>query len=285
MRVVEDITALASALTGGTGAVALIFAEDRAELASTVDHALACGFPSVAVIDASGTAAALDAPDGCLALPLDFHDSADVAAILNALMTALDGRWVHFCFNGEYIFYPFRETRSIEDVTVFMEEERRSAVAGYVIDLYAADLDRHPDGIDRDSARFDRTGYFGLQRHDGASPLERQFDIYGGLRWRYEEHVPWTERRIDRVALFKAARGLEIDAGYQLSEPEMNTISCPWHHNLTVAVTSFRAAKALRHNPRSAEAISSFAAPQSARFSWNSGQLMTLGFFEPGQWL
>ncbi|NCU20168.1 hypothetical protein EOM89_05410, partial [Candidatus Falkowbacteria bacterium] len=62
------------------------------------------------------------------------------------------------------------------------------------------------------------------------------------------------------------------------------TYSCPWHHNLTAAVVSFRVAKALKANPGSSHAIASFRWAGSQRFDWQSQQLMDLGLMEPGQW-
>ena len=93
-----------------------------------------------------------------------------------------------------------------------------------------------------------------------------------------------AQRRIDRVALFQSLRGLKFQPDFTFNRPEFNTISCPWHHNLTASVCSFRAAKALRHNPGSRHAISSFRWPGSEQFKWHSQQLMDLGFMEPGQW-
>ncbi|MEM6307580.1 MAG: hypothetical protein AAF701_06320, partial [Pseudomonadota bacterium] len=60
--------------------------------------------------------------------------------------------------------------------------------------------------------------------------------------------------------------------------------SCPWHHSLTGAVCSFRAAKALRHNPNSRYAIHNFRWHNTVPFRWSSVQLMEMGLMEPGQW-
>ena len=72
-----------------------------------------------------------------------------------------------------------------------------------------------------------------------------------------------AQRRIDRVALFQSLRGLKFQPDFTFNLPEFNTISCPWHHTLTASVCSFQAAKALRHNPGSRHAISSFRWPGS----------------------
>lgn len=58
----------------------------------------------------------------------------------------------------------------------------------------------------------------------------------------------------------------------------------PWHRSPTVAIASFRAAKALRRNPASRETIGGFDWPGASRFDWHSRQLLDLGLIEPGQW-
>ena len=77
---------------------------------------------------------------------------------------------------------------------------------------------------------------------------------------------------------------MQLRRDHTFSEPEYNTYACPWHNNLTAAVMSFRAAKALRRNPGSRDAIASFAWHNSVPFEWRSQQLLDLGLMEPGQW-
>ncbi|MEM7489578.1 MAG: hypothetical protein AAF390_10700, partial [Pseudomonadota bacterium] len=135
-------------------------------------------------------------------------------------------------------------------------------------------------------AWLDESGYYALARwdDDAGAALDRQLDFFGGLRWRFEEHVPWEKRRIDRVALFRAEKGLRLLPGHVLSEPEMNTYACPWHHSMTASIASFRAAKALATNPGSRAAIPGFRWDGSIPFEWRAQQLMDLGLMEPGQW-
>ncbi len=140
----------------------------------------------------------------------------------------------------------------MRDLLAFHTEERREAMLAYVIDLYAGDLGRHGNAVSLDDALLDRSGYYALARKDEAkawAPKERQLDFFGGLRWRFEEHIPWTRRKIDRIAIFKAKKGTEAAADFTFTEEELNTYACPWHNNLTAAVCSFRTAKALRTNP------------------------------------
>jgi hypothetical protein len=215
-----------------------------------------------------------------------FADDALVAAV-NAVIDAAAGQWVYYGYNAEYLFHPFRETRSIREMIAFHTEERREAALAFVVDLYAGDLSAAPNGVSRADAHLDRSGYHAHPRKDesrGWAEKDRQIDAFGGLRWRFEEHIPPARRRIDRVALFRAKPGLRLRPDFTLTDDEMNTCACPWHHNITLAVASFRAAKALRTNPGSRDAIATFRWRDSVPFRWHSQQLMDLGLMEPGQW-
>ncbi|MEM1005819.1 MAG: hypothetical protein AAGK26_10565, partial [Pseudomonadota bacterium] len=134
-------------------------------------------------------------------------------------------------------------------------------------------------------AMLDSTGYYAHARHDKSGrPLERQLDMSGGLRWRFEDHIPYERRRIDRIALFRSQKSVTLLPDHTFDDPEYNTYSCPWHHNLTAAICSFRAAKALKGNAGSTFDIPSFRWCNSVPFEWNSRQLLDLGLIEPGQW-
>ena len=268
------------------GPVALIFVEDEIEVVSTIRHHARCGFKTLVVL----------APEG-LALPEDLraeihlvrHDTLAEAATetaVNAMIEAAPGVWFYYCYNAEYLFYPFCESRSVSEMLAFHAEERRDAMLTYVIDLYAADLGRHPDAVSLKEACLDKSGYYALGRHDPDTghPVERQLNFYGGLRWRFEEHIPEQRRRIDRIALFRAKKGLHLLPGHLFDDPEYNTYSCPWHHNLTAAIASFRTAKALKRNAGSTYDIPTFRWHNSIPFEWNSQQLLDLGLMEPGQW-
>jgi hypothetical protein len=282
-RSVEDfITRGQAALAKGP--VALIFAEDDCLLPETVSHHLSLGFAQVVLL----LPESLEAPrpaDGLSVVTCDTHGQNAMAGAVTRLGAASPAAsWLYWGYNAEFLFFPFCETRRIGEFLAFHTEERRSAVMCYVVDLYADDLDRFPDAVSMETAMFDRSGYFAAQRFRDGKPLTRQMDIFGGIRWRFEEHVPWARRRIDRAALFRPAKGLELRADLTFSDEEMNTVACPWHNNMTGAVASFRAARALRTNPGSKWAIPSFTWPGSAKFDWSSKQLLELGMMESGQW-
>lgn len=270
------------------GPLALILVEDLVEVDTTIRHHRAAGFSEIVVL----------APPE-LRLPADIAEKvsrvsyrmgepqATTRAVNTVIAAAPEGTWLFYCYNAEYLFHPFCETRNVRELLTFHADERRSAMLTYVIDLYAADLSRAPDAVSLTDAHLDRTGYYALSRPDPAHPdrkMERQLDFFGGVRWRFEEHVPKQRRRIDRISLFRTRRGLELREDHTLNDEEMNTYACPWHNNLTAALCSFRAAKALRTNAGSRYDIPTFKWQNSVPFSWHSQQLMDLGLMEPGQW-
>lgn len=274
----------------GKGPFAILIAEDRVELASSLDHLHSLAFKAIFVV-APSEIEVPDAPKTSKSLQhVICHPSrapGATQAVVNALIEKVPGHWLHYCYNGEYLFYPFCEDRTVGELVTWVMEERREAVLTYVIDLYAGDLTAHPNAVDLDGALLDSSGYYAETRKGGAEGedvMERQLNFYGGLRWRFEEHVAKPKRKIDRVGLFQAKPGLRLREDHTLSDEEYNTYACPWHHSLSAAICSFRVAKALRTNPGSRHDIPDFRWHKSVQFHWSSMQLMELGLMEPGQW-
>ncbi|WP_347311501.1 glycosyltransferase family 2 protein [Defluviimonas sp. SAOS-178_SWC] len=270
------------------GPVALVFAEDAVEIASTVTHHAAAGFREVVVFLPEGIDIPATVEAAAQWVRHDTHAPQALETAVNALIAIAPATtWLYYCYNAEYLFFPFCETRSVGELLTFHAEERRDAMLTYVVDLYAPDLGRAPNAVSLDEAMLDRSGYYAQARRDPANhnhPKERQLDFFGGLRWRFEEHIPKARRKIDRIALFRPQAGLRLRPDHTFSIEEYNTYACPWHHNLTAAVASFRAAKALATNPGSKFDIQGFTWRNSAKFDWHSQQLMDLGLMEPGQW-
>ena len=270
------------------GPIAILLFEDDAETVSTLEHHLRAGFRHILAL--SPEPLALPEPlarnPKISNLRLNTRALAAYADAVTQVSGAVpEGTWLYYGFNAEYLFYPFSETRSVGELLAFHTEERRAAMLGYVIDLYAPDLSRNPDAVNRAEAMFDRIGYYALGRKNAAGDfLERQLDFHGGLRWRFDEHITPDRRRIDRIPLFRARNDLRLLPDHRFNDEEYNTYSCPWHHNLTCAIASFRVAKALALNPRSRDDVKSFTWRNSERFDWTSQQLMELGLMEPGQW-
>ena len=271
------------------GPIALVLIEDDSAVAQTLEHHLRAGFKLILALSPEPLPAQVIPEAGVGKIVNLQHDCRRAQAHTEAVNTAIQAvptdTWLYYGYNAEFLFYPFSEHRTVGEMLAFHAEERRRAMLTYVIDLYASDLGRFPDAVSLDQAMFDRTGYFALGRPDrNGRYRERQLDFHGGLRWRFEEHIPHDRRRIDRIALFRTEPGLRLLPDHRLNIEEYNTYACPWHHNLTAAIASFRVAKALARNPGSRAQINTFAWRNSQAFRWNSQQLMDFGLMEPGQW-
>ncbi len=269
------------------GPIALVIAEDEIELDTTLRHHQQLGFHAIVVFVSELWKMPPDLEGKVHRVTVDMTQDAVTSTIVNRVIAAAPEQWIYYCYNAEYLFYPYCETRAIGEMLAYHTEERRDAMLTYVIDLYAADLDRCPNAVSLDEAHLDRSGYYALARNDPENhnhPRERQLNFYGGLRWRFEEHVPQERRKIDRIGIFRAKPGLKLREDHTLSDEEYNTYACPWHNNLTASIVSFRTAKALKTNPGSKYDIRSFKWHNSTPFEWHSRQLLDLGLMEPGQW-
>lgn len=271
----------------GGGPVAVIMAEDGCEVEATLRHHQRAGFSTVVLLAPPQIALSPAAEAGVHRVDHDVHAEGALVDAVNALIDALPGVWLFYCHNAEFLFHPFCETRNVQELIAFQTEERREAVLTYVVDLYAGDLARFPNAVSLTEAHLDKSGYYAQSRPDPADHArqkDRQLDFFGGLRWRFEEHIAPKRRKIDRICLFKTKPGLSLQRDYTLSDEEMNTYACRWHNNVTTALVSFRTAKALRTNPGSRFDIHTFLWRNSTPFDWHSQQLMDLGLMEPGQW-
>jgi hypothetical protein len=278
MRAVPDLA---------KGPLAIILVEDEIEVATTLRHHIQSGFAEVLALMPSTMQLPADLQARVHRIDCDVTPEGAARDAINRIIAGVPGAWMYYCYNAEYLFFPFCETRTIGEMLAFHSEERRDAMLAYVVDLYADDLTQFPNAVSLDRAHLDRSGYYALARNDTAEPhhpKERQLDFFGGLRWRFEEHVPPTRRKIDRIALFRSKPGLTLRDDDTFSDEEYNTYACPWHNNLTATVCSFRAAKALKRNPGSSPDIDTFKWHNSERFDWHSRQLLDLGLMEPGQW-
>ncbi|PID36104.1 MAG: hypothetical protein CR993_07045 [Rhodobacterales bacterium] len=266
------------------GPIALLFIEDLVEAESTIRYHLVSGFRQVVIFAPPELELPVDLAGRVHRIRYSMAPPDALTRAVNAVIEKAPGQWLYYGFNAEYLFHPFCESRNVAEMLAFHAEERRDAMLTYVVDIYAGDLEQHPNAVALNDAWLDKSGYYALGRKDGAEFKERQLDFFGGLRWRFEEHIAPERRRIDRIALFRAKPGLRLLPDHRFNDEEYNTYACPWHNNITAAIASFRAAKALKTNAGSTFDIQSFKWHNSVRFEWNSQQLMDLGLMEPGQW-
>jgi len=267
------------------GPMAMIFVEDDVEVAATIRHHISARFDPIVVFCPAEITIPAALASKIDVIEQDSHRFDGLEPTVNRMIKAVPGIWMYYCYNAEFLFHPFNETRTVGEMLAFHTEERRDAMLTYVVDLYAGDLETTPNAVSIPDAYLDKSGYYALTRKDKwNNHIERQMDFFGGLRWRFEEHIPSPRRKIDRISLFRSKSGLELVAGHQFNDDEYNTYACPWHHNLTATICSFRTAKALKRNPGSKYDIDTFKWHNSAKFDWHSQQLLDLGLMEPGQW-
>ena len=233
------------------GPIALILVEDLVEVDTTIRHHQLQGFREILVFAPDALDLPSDVEKAIRRIPFDTGREGATERAVNAIIAAAPGLWMYYCYNAEFLFFPFSENRTVGEMLAFHTEERRDAMLTYVVDLYATDLTSFPNAVSLEYAYFDRLGYYSLKREGADGPKDRQLDFFGGLRWRFEEHVPWTRRRIDRIGLFRAKPGLKLRADHTFNDEEYNTYDCGWHNNMTATICSFRTAKALRSNPGS----------------------------------
>jgi len=269
--------------------IALVFVEDNVEVDSTLRHLQGLGFKRVVGFMPDAQELAEDLAESTLRVTYDIASDDRVETAINALTKAAPDLWFFYCYNAEYLFFPFCETRNIAEMLTFHREERRWSMLSYVIDLYAGHLDESSNPVSVDDAHMDRSGYYASSRLDPNNhnhPKDRQLNFYGGLKWRFEEHIPITRQRIDRISIFRrhVDDDLVMDRDQLFNIEEYNTYACEWHNNLTACVMSFRTAKALKRNPGSTHEIPNFKWSNSVKFNWHSQQLLELGLMETGQW-
>ncbi|MDO5631315.1 MAG: hypothetical protein Q4G22_05685 [Paracoccus sp. (in: a-proteobacteria)] len=268
------------------GPLALILCEDRVLVVETLRHHLDLGFRHVLALSPETPDIPDDMATRVTCLTWDARAPGSHAGAVNAVNDAVPaGTWLYYGFNAEFLFYPFCESRSVVELLTFHAEERRNAMLICTVDLYNPDAAQTGAAVNPERAQFDGRGYFSLVRPlpDGSYD-DSHIDIFGGPRWRHEEHIPPASRPLNRPALFRSAPGLRLRADHRFNLPDYNTLSCPWHHNLTGAVASFRLAKGLMANPNTREVARNLAGPASIDFQWTSRQLLDLGLMEPGQW-
>ncbi len=271
----------------GKGPIAVILVEDLVEVDTTIRHHQQLGFAQVLVFAPVELKLPSTLEKSIQRITFDIHQENATSVVMDRLNDAATGQWLFYCYNAEYLFYPFCETRTVGEMLAYHTEERRDAVLTYVVDLYASDLNEFPNAVSLEDAHMDKSGYYALARNDPDNhnhPKERQLDFFGGLRWRFEEHIPVKRRKIDRIALFRAKEDLRLREDHTFNDEEYNTYACPWHHNITATIASFRTAKALKLNPGSTFDIHTFKWHNSTEFEWHSQQLLDLGLMEPGQW-
>ncbi len=272
-------SAAAGSLSGGP--LAVVLAEQRYMVRETVARMLRLG--AAAVIVAGTETADLfreGLPEGARVIPVraDLDRPGGAAAVLNAVGARWPGRWIAWAFNGEFLFFPWCETRVLADITTFLAEERRRILYCYALDLYADPLPADGTAPEEAGLRMDVSGYHAFPKEQG------WLDVYGGLGWRFEGMIPAAQQHIGRASLYRSDPEVPLGPELRFAKLAYASVSCPWHHNPTGAVMSLRRARQLFANPGFEAVRRKLVWAGSRPFDWSSAQLLELGMIEPGQW-
>ena len=154
----------------GKGPIAVMIAEDGVAVSATAAHLLGLNFRKLVLLAPAeleeANAIQAELGDRVVLVRHPTRQAETVTRAVNAAIAIAPGEWLHYCFNGEFLFFPFAESRSIGEATTFATEERRASILTYVIDLYAADLTTHPGAVSLETAYLDRSGYYAESRRN-----------------------------------------------------------------------------------------------------------------------
>ncbi|MGR3473456.1 MAG: hypothetical protein ACU0CJ_03995, partial [Sulfitobacter sp.] len=116
------------------GPIAMILVEDEVEVDTTLRHHQQAGFDSVVALMPPAFDLPRDLQDSVLRVDYDTTAEAALEAAVNRMIAAVPGQWLYYCYNAEYLFHPFSETRNVKELLAFHGEERRDAMLAYVVD-------------------------------------------------------------------------------------------------------------------------------------------------------
>lgn len=257
-----------------SGPVAVVLCESPRQANTTVARVAEQGAGAIIVVGDAG-----EVDTGKAALVRIAEDPGRHAyRVLNAVLTALTDRWVLWMWGGEYLVFPFCETRTLSELTSFLQDERRKVMCTYTLDLYGIDMPRPGQAPWQADLSFDRIGYQPFP--DGDNGL----NLYGGLAWRFEELSPGDMHQLTRPSLVRVQRGATLDRNWRFNDPDLDSVSCPWHHSPTGAIMSLRRTWRIMAHAGFTDVAGDLMWQGSTRFDWTSRQLLELGMIEPGQW-
>ncbi|MEM1297766.1 MAG: hypothetical protein AAGH68_00705 [Pseudomonadota bacterium] len=257
------------------GVVAVVLSEQVLHATESARWLAARGASAVIDLGAGVDAAEVDCPVVTIE---ERPAERGLADQMNLLIDALDGRWVTWLWAGEFLFYPFCETRALADLTAFLTDERRQSLFAYALDLYAHDLPGAETCPTKADLWIDHEGYHAFPKGN------QQLKVYGGLGWRFHEMLPRGMEQIGRTVLFKATRGIHMGEDMTFEDEHYASVSCPWHNSPTGAVMSLRRTRRIMAHPNFGPLRAKLEWRGTAPFGWTSAELMEEGMLEPGQW-
>lgn len=243
------------------GPIVLMLLQDDLAVARSVAHYRAAGIDCILGL---GPARPKD-PLFTHSAPYECHRPGAMAAATNALIKSAPGTWVVPCWNGELLYWPHGDTRPLPDLFAFLDDERRRALGGVVLDAYPA-----ASG----GWQIDRMGY-----------EDRATGIFGGLRQRIGAACPAMDQRLDRPLAVKTRPGLRVDPQGLTNDDTVNDRHTTWHHSPAGALVSLRVWAWLAAQPDFIRRDIPMTWPGSVACPQTAADFWELGFIEPGQWV
>ena len=267
-----------------SGAVAFLFVEDNHWLFETLEHLSQIGFQRIYAISPEPFAEFETFPKvRWIEAPFTRNDAA--IRLINSAQDALLGRWVYTCYNGEFLHFPFDETRKIDDFTAFLEEERKVSAMNLKMDIYPARALDQLTELKVTQCWFDKIGYFSSRGRDANGHAHDQMlEVRGGFRWRMADFLPQDSMILNRSLLFRMNANAKLGPNFRFDSPEYEYAHAQWHNSPTTVTASLRAYKYLRELPEAENTIAQLKYSGSSPYQKRGQQFMELGFMEPGQW-
>ena len=88
------------------GPIALIFAEDDVELASTILHHSKLGFTKIIIFTKAMPTLPSEFKNNLVSVYVDLFNSPEISVIINKINILASSQWVYFCYNAECLFFP-----------------------------------------------------------------------------------------------------------------------------------------------------------------------------------
>lgn len=273
-RSVPDFLGSAACKRLRSGVLSVVFCEEDWLIPETIARVQAQRPVHILAIGRTG---ALASDEGLSIISADLAGRAARVELINQLITGLDGRWIHWLNNAEFFFFPWCETRTINDLASFLKDERRRSLYTYALDLYAPTLPKQGP-VEEAGLNFDAKAYHAFPQED------RRLNVFGGLGWRFEEFFSAWMQQIGRASLFLADKQVLIGRDMVFEADAYRSVSAPWHNSPTGAVMGLRRASHLLAAPGFDGVADRLLWEGSTPFAWHSAQLLDMGMIEPGQW-
>ena len=104
------------------GPIAVVMVEDDVEVDTTLRHHQQAGFKTIVALMPASFELPRDLQHHVIRVDYEMSQEGAMERAINALIPAATGQWIYYCYNAEYLFHPFCETRDIAEMLAFHTE-------------------------------------------------------------------------------------------------------------------------------------------------------------------